>query len=204
MGVSSVYVMAVEHMRVVACVDYDNVRLIRERTLSDVENNLDEILDQLVKCLLAAPLHVSEVDVRLYGGWVTEDGIFSRNAEWAFGAVTRATGRRRGIRIITKVIISPACRPSEMLIGTVRLRQRNISQKMVDTLLTVDALHLATETYEGIFLLSDDDDIVPCAVALGVSRSKLCTLVRLRPPGVGLNDDMLCRSGVRLDVLRTP
>ncbi len=189
-------------MRVLAFVDYDNVREVFERTALDVTLNLEDLLDRLSALVQRSVSNVEELDVRLYGGWVDEDGRYSRNAEWAFGAIASVRGRRGGVRLNPRLIMSAACQPHDTLIGTVRLRARPPRQKMVDGLMTIDALHLASEPFSAFLIVSDDDDLVPCALAVRRIVSAPCFLLCLRAPGGGLNDAILKKNGVHLGLLR--
>lgn len=184
-----------------AFIDYDNVRVAPERTALDVALNLTELLDRLTDSVGAAFPAATEIDARLYGGWVGEDGRYSRLAEWTFGALHQLRGRRNGIRLRPQMVISAACQPRDVLIGTVRLLSRPKRQKMVDGLLTIDALHLSDEEAD-FLLVSDDDDFVPAAMALRSATARSCFILRLRGPGQGLNDVTLSRNGIGLATLR--
>jgi hypothetical protein len=189
-------------MTVLAFVDYDNVRSIPDRTLADVTLNLEELCDRLSRTVRRALPGTEEIELRLYGGWVSEDGRFSRNAEWLLSAIADVRGRWHGIRLKPSMITRLACWPHANLIGTLRLRSQPVRQKMVDGLLTVDAIHLAQESVAPLLIVSDDDDMVPCAVAVSRLVKGPLVLLRRRRPGDGLNDEILGTLGVQLDVVR--
>ena len=189
-------------MRLIALVDYDNVRATPERTPTDAALNLEELVDRIVLLTRANHPDAEEIDLRLYGGWITEAGHYSRNAQWLMGALPIARGRRDGIRLKAHLVTNPVCQPSKLLIGTVRLRTKPVRQKMVDGLMTIDAIHLASHPEVEVLIISDDDDLIPCVLALRISVSSPLFVYRLRTAGSGLNDAMLSSLGVRLGTVR--
>lgn len=190
-------------MRLIAFVDYDNVRVLSERTALDVDLNVDDLFTRLCLTVREHLASATEIDLRLYGGWVCEKGQYSRNALWMLVALNRHRGLRLGIRMMPQLVISAACQPTDVLVGTVRLRARPVRQKMVDALLTVDVLHLADALYAAFLIVSDDDDFVPCAIAARRMVDTPCYLIRHRLAGDGLNDSILTKSGVALGLLHT-
>lgn len=189
-------------MRIIALVDYDNVRATPDRTAIDATLNLEELFDRVSLVVRGSLPDANEIDLRLYGGWIGEDGRYSRNAEWMLAALPNVGGRHHGLRLRAHLVTNAACRPNELLVGTVRVRTRPVRQKMVDGLMTIDALHLANEPAATFLVISDDDDLVPCVLALSRTVSAPLFLYRLRPAGDGLNDAMLSRIGIRLRSLR--
>lgn len=189
-------------MRALALVDYDNVRLQKERTAADVEYNATRLIETLVGAIRSEMPDVVEVAVRMYGGWVCEAGTFSRNGEWLLAILPNLRGLRFGLRVLPTLVTSPACLPQEMLVGTVRLRSLPYRQKMVDVLLAVDAMHFAEEGGARVLIVSDDDDLVPCALAVAARAETQLLLLRRRPCGDGLNDEALQRNGARIELLR--
>lgn len=191
-------------MQVIALVDFDNVQAIVPRNSKDIEFIVDELLDKLVDSAKRVEPHVSEITVRLYGGWVDERGNFSDRAQWAIATLPNVRGRRQQVRIQPHLAVALHVFPDDVLIGTLRYRyrERRAIQKMVDCLIAVDAIQLADQYPCGVLIVSDDDDLVPCALAIRGSSTAPCHLIRIRDAGRGLNDELLKKRGVSLGALR--
>ena len=187
--------------RAVCLVDYDNVRNVRERTMADVDLNLDILVERLVAISKTMATTINELLLRLYGGWVDEYGRLTKNAEWILALLSQQRGRRSGVRIKPTLITSLAASPADRLVGTFRSLVTPPRQKMVDGILTLDAVYFAEQGDWLVFIVSDDDDLVPAALAasgrLVISERSIC-LVRKRLPGEGLNDSLLVRCEVAL------
>lgn len=187
--------------RVACLVDYDNVRPLQERTLGDVTLNLEILVDGLVGICRSFVYPIDELLLRLYGGWIDEDGRLTRNAEWILSTLGRHRGRRDGIRVSPRIITSLAHLPGEILVGTVRSRTSPPRQKMVDGIITVDAMYFAEQADWILLVVSDDDDLVPAALVASITTSRSNSFVywaRKRLVGGGLNDPLLIRSEVVL------
>jgi hypothetical protein len=190
-------------MDVVALVDFDNVRgdEFRRATLaSEMEVCLDFIVERTAAVVRTCVPTATLCEVRLYGGWVDENGLFSTEGANTLAALGSVRGLRHGLRVIPVVVTSPACRPTAMLVGTVRLLTRPRRQKMVDGLMTVDAMEMGAPDFGAVFIISDDDDLVPCALAKCARSNGPVFLVRHRAVGHGLNDELLRETGVNFAV----
>jgi hypothetical protein len=145
---------------VVALVDYDNVAMELVGR-GDTVLALADVIKIVVDAIRREIPDVATLNLRLYGGWVDELGYFSRPAERILGELRYYRGRREGIRIATSLALSLCAAPTVRLIGTVRsgTKQR---QKMVDVMISLDAVHSAID--RGLVaIISDDDDLVPSA-----------------------------------------
>ncbi len=191
-------------MQVIAFVDFDNVQARAPQSSKDVEFIVEELLDKIVDIAIRTEPRISEIVVRFYGGWVDERGNFSNRALWALATLPNVRGLRQRIRILPDLAVALHSFPDDVLIGTVRYRYREgrAVQKMVDCLLSVDAIQLASQYPCGVLIVSDDDDLVPCALAIRGSSTAPCHLIRIRAAGRGLNDNLLQKNGVSLGTLR--
>jgi uncharacterized LabA/DUF88 family protein len=175
----------------VVLVDYDNILGRRlERSLADAEANLLEIAEVLAgECVNVIPT-IHEIELRLYGGWITERGQYSRRAQMLLATLASARKKFHGVMIRPELVFRLAKTAHARFVGTLREHRNPTQQKMVDTLMAVDALILSETS--AIFLATDDDDLVPAIVAAAIRSPHSAYLVRRRPYGVGLNDG-LCR-----------
>lgn len=203
-------------MNLIALVDYDNIKWIQEdKSFGDTEQNLELIADFLAKLVARDHPEVVEIRARLYGGWLDESGRFTREAEWSLALLSRIRGRRGAILLKPELALALAVRPADRLLGLMRLMPKRRRQKMVDGLMTADAIHYASTGPEVLLLLSDDDDLVPAAVAAGEQRKTSssravghspppCTirLLRLREAGAALNDRLLMMCGLDIATIR--
>lgn len=143
---------------------------------------------------------VREVEVRLYGGWLDQDGLFLPLAEWILADLASHRSLSHGIRLKPTLCVSLAQRPGYRLFGTCRTDTRPRRQKMIDLMVGFDA-HFFARTYASpIVVLCDDEDFVPAAILSRVSPVPKSDLVwvksnsmRRRP-----NDLELTRLGVRI------
>jgi hypothetical protein len=178
-----------------ALVDYDNAREIRrEITASDVQANLDRIASRVAEHAktYAGAL---EVRMRLYGGWTDLEGRYTRQAERVMAAVESVRGTRGRVRVMPEVATTLAAAPAYELKGLHRVRDGIPVQKMVDTVLCIDAVHLGR--FGAVAIVSDDDDIMIGALAAGVAGGTV-HLLRERSEGRGLNDSTCRALGVRI------
>ena len=186
-------------MPIVALVDYDNVKSeLTEYSSRDVLSNLDDIAQQIVGFLPKVPCAEEEVRMRLYGGWIDESGRFTHRASWIMAALGSLERRRGNTIIIPEIVTSLAVRLGRVLIGTYRAHPTP-EQKMVDTMMTVDAIHFASIPDTFVVIASDDDDMVPSIIAGQRQEHRPMSWLRRRKPcGRGPNDKLCMDDGVNL------
>lgn len=191
---------AVAPASVLVLADYYNLRPKGnvERTSADVHLNLMAVMEDLARTLSQLLPAAQEMEVWLYGGWTTELGQYSPAGWWVLQALPLMKGHRAGLRVIPRMVTAAACRPADELKGLYRVNVRVPRQKMVDELMTVDALHSCTEPGRVLALASDDDDMVPAVVAASSQASHPVLLLRKRSAGKGANDGLLMKCGVRV------
>lgn len=185
----------------IVLVDYDNIRKDRvERSLADAEANLLEIAGILsAECARANPL-VAEIGLRLYGGWITNRGQYSQRAQMLLATLASARRKLNGVSVRPDLAFQLANTQHARFVGTLREDRSPPVQKMVDTLMAIDLLTLS-ENFP-VFLATDDDDLVPAIAAAAFRSAQPAYLVRRRPEGAGLNDDV-CRS-MNVKFIRLP
>jgi hypothetical protein len=187
----------------VVLVDYDNVRPANPEHNADfLESNLIKVIDQI--CLSSIRLcdgSIRELVVRLYGGWTSSDGRFTRRGDLLVRRVSSLRGIRHGIRILPEAALSLKQRPSHVLRGLYRLRAGKHEQKMVDTMICVDLIYFMRHVKTAVIVASDDDDLVPALAVAREDSAHPLYLLRHRDPGTGVNDDLLRTSRVNIDVL---
>lgn len=173
-------------------VDYDNVKPVRrELRVQDAQYNTEWIADQASKFCRSNHLKSHEVVLRLYGGWLDIKGAYTLHADWINRSLHLARGRRRGIRVNPHLVESLLCSPASRLFGT----YKNGGQKMVDTMICMDAAYLSHRTECPIGILSDDDDLIPGLIyASTIRKGSVCA--RCRDYGEGVNDMVAHRVGV--------
>lgn len=188
-------------MEAIVLVDYDNIRKNRvERSLADAESNLLEIAGVLsAECARANP-RIVEVELRLYGGWITTHGQYSHRAQMLLSTLASVRRNLNGVAVRPELVFRLANTQHAQFIGTLREDRCPPEQKMVDTLLAIDLLTLS-ETFP-VFLATDDDDLVPAIVAAAIRSTQPAYLIRRRPAGAGLNDNV-CRS-MKVNFIRLP
>jgi hypothetical protein len=185
-----------------ALIDYDNAcrTVTPERSPRDVAINLDELLRAVAAQASVLLPGVDELDVRLYGGWADRGGNATPRAGWILQELPGFRTRLNGLRIRPRLATSLLALPEDHLIGTHRSDVES-QQKLVDGMLSVDALTLARDGERIIIVVSDDDDFVP-AVLVGFlwtpRASPLVLFRRVKPPGDALNDPLLQRRGIRI------
>jgi len=186
-------------MPIIAFLDYDNVKPAKDNTKTDVVYNLELLIEKISTFASHKLVRKEELVIRIYGGWINENGQFSQSAEWILSVLSSLRSRKNNLMIKPSLITSAVCMPAEHLKGLVRVNTRPMRQKMVDSLLTVDALHIAQYVDNTIFIVSDDDDFVPCAIALSQGiKSNNVHLLRVREAGCALNDKILRKAGVNI------
>lgn len=184
-------------MLVHSLIDYDNVRPTRaEYRQSDVQSNANTLIDAILDVLRQRGHHRGELRARLYGGWLTPRGEYSQRGQWLLASLESIRGRRQAWRVMPEVALSVFHCPEVPLVGSYRAHKDGDSQKMVDTMLAVDMLHVAAVEGEHLVLVSDDDDLVPPSLAARSLTTDLVLVIRRRRPGVGLNDKACTTYGV--------
>lgn len=178
-------------------IDYDNARPYRaERSVIDVQANAHAIIDACLGLLCDLGHYRGELHVRLYGGWLTERGEYTPRGEWLLGALPSLRGRRRTWRVLPEIALSIMHYPGTPLVGSYRAARTGSEQKMVDTMLAVDMLFVATSPGGKLVLVTDDDDLVPPTLAARTLTTDLLIVARRRAAGAGLNDAVCTQCGV--------
>jgi uncharacterized LabA/DUF88 family protein len=186
----------------VALIDYHNVRVRgSEESAYDCITNLAEIVRQVCALVRLHFPEAREVSLRLYGGWVDETGTQTHCATWIEQALSDIRGLVDGIRILPELVVSSACLPHVKLRGTIRLETGRRRQKMVDELMTLDALVLCQYGHRSVLICSGDDDLVPAALGARVLGSAKTCLARLGSSKPRPNDEILAGHGVTLAFL---
>lgn len=186
----------------IALLDYDNIVDPRtEHGALDVEANLLALRTTLVTHCQHVVIGLRELNLRIYGGWLTDRGQYTQRGEWLlkYGSIVR--GRVEGVRVLPELATSIAACRSMQLIGSYRKRGTSPVQKMVDTMMAVDALHYVESDAQLVAIVSDDDDLVPPALAAVSKRRAYVHLVRRRCAGHGINDVTCMRFGVTISTL---
>ena len=181
----------------VALVDYDNVKIREDRNAGDVELNLGALVPTIVSEAGRALDQPGELLLRLYGGWIDEQGQHTPRAQWLLVGLSWYRGRSGPTLVKPTLVTSLACSNSATLIGTVRRTPKGLRQKMVDNIIAVDAQFFARDRGLPVVVFSDDDDLVPAALA---ARSTAGLLrfhwLRRRKLDSGMNDALLRRAGI--------
>lgn len=186
-------------------VDYDNFRLrIPERTAQDVEFNLGALIRHLLDEVRNFG-GIREVDIRLYGGWLDEVGSHTQCASWLLTSASSSRGRWNGLLVRPALIRSTIWRPDDELRGTFRSRAATPRQKMVDGMIILDLVYFAQNDSSRLLLISDDDDLVPGALAAAGLRRDAISWARLCSAGDRPNDSLCQSAQIRLcNLRRTP
>ena len=66
----------------IALVDYDNIAPIKELNEVDQTLNIDSIVSGTVRYMRQHFPDTTELHMRIYGGWVNEEGAYSQRASW--------------------------------------------------------------------------------------------------------------------------
>jgi hypothetical protein len=188
--------------RTVCLVDYDNLHEGPERSKADVEQN---VLDLRQRILHAASLidgGCEEIRVRLYGGWRDEKRQATLKCLWLVELLPQLRGREGRLLFSSELVYAALCRPADVLVGTYRRLPPPPRQKMIDTMMVVDIVHLLRERDTNVVVLSNDDDLIP-AVLLGhqdITAERPLYWVRKQREFPGFNDGLLRTLRVRLHV----
>jgi hypothetical protein len=187
-------------MRVFVLVDYDNVKPERrDDTDDDVFFNANSISDTVLGCAGRIFSGCTEIAIRLYGGWLDTRGAFTPRAQALLRSVARLRGLRAGTRVNADIALSLLSRPQVRLIGTLRVREQRPEQKMVDSMICVDAMHLVANGELSI-VYSDDDDVVPGVIGSQASLGAIA-LLRKRRVGTAINDNAVRNCGATVHSL---
>jgi hypothetical protein len=173
-----------------ALVDYDNVRTIRrESSALDYQTNLETIVDRIADAL-PPDTRIDRVSIRLYGGWIDAFNRVTPHGESLRRNLGAARSRRRGTSFSAEIAYSPAALSGEVLRGTLRRKpcEGFFYQKMVDSMLCLDAVHFAE--YMPTIVASDDDDVFIGALVASKRGVYPVSLLRSRATGKGLNDHL--------------
>ena len=187
-------------MQGLALVDYDNL-CPRIRFEHEVEIRTAELLDLIARASQAAFPGLRELDVRLYGGWIDEQGVHSPSALLLLPLLPALRGRRQGLLLRPTLAITMLQFSDIELRGTVRLQAKPRRQKMVDAMLGHDAVFAATLGQSRVGIVSDDDDLLPAALSVHAADPAGAAWMRRRAAGEGLNDRALSDCGVRIQCL---
>jgi uncharacterized LabA/DUF88 family protein len=177
-------------------VDFYNVRR-GFRTRKDCADCLQAIIGSLIEVLKDRRPCIDELELRLYGGWRGSDQRPTRDAEWVLSAVEAARTRISGIRVLPRMVTALAVHPSHELVGTLRRpgdegMGEKARQKMVDTMMTADAVFMARSPVFELAIWSDDDDLLPAVLSVARYAADGDVLwIRERPRGRAMNDGQL-------------
>jgi hypothetical protein len=233
-------------MRAHIFIDYDNVPL-RLRS-----PGLRSLAGRLRLVTLARYPSITQLDLRLYGGWYDDQGLTregTRLTQEIFGNFPDviSIGGRIRLRVNASIASAPINTPGDLLghtfreRGGIRSRLRFIpsnrclnpqtcnapllarwsrgscptsgcgvqarevftyhEQKLVDTLLCCDLLSIVfTAPNEPVFLLSDDDDMVP-AILLRANLGAPTHKIEIQPARTSRYQNVLLQRGVNFDAL---
>ncbi len=176
-------------------VDYDNVcrTVMPERGPKDVALNLDELVNAIAFQVPSVVPDVEELQIRLYGGWIDRSGRLTARARWLESELPAFRRRVNRLRVRPSVALALALLPDRELVATYRSDTAE-GQKMVDGMITVDAVYLAVHEEQTVLIVSDDDDFVPALIGahcLASRRAKMVLMRRNKARGTAPNDGLL-------------
>lgn len=185
----------------VALLDYDNLVRSPERSPADVEYNLIALSEILVGEAKAVSPTVSELQLRVYGGWIDEQSGYSTRGQSMLAALPVVRTRKKGVRILPILVTTLVGDNPRVLKGSIR-NTTPPRQKMVDVMLGVDAVAFAIEGERSILFATDDDDLVPAVLACRLRTRRPISVVRLRDAGTACNDDLYASSSIGITTIR--
>jgi hypothetical protein len=191
----------------IALIDFDNVKPHRRSGAADAAANMEAVVSAVAQFTKPRFPDVSELHVRLYGGWVDEDGDDTPDARYIAACLPRFRTTRSRLRIRPHLCVAAAVAPDLRLLGTHLASEKSPHQKMVDVLLATDAVYLSrTHRDAPLVVASDDQDFVPALINVVAGRRPNARLLWLRntKDGEGRNDAALGElkpAGLLLDVL---
>ena len=190
-------------MLILALVDYNNLRGPNIDLQADAELHAAWLVTNLATTFREVFPDTREIDIRLYGGWLDEDGHLSAAANRLLPILSTLRGRRDGVIVRPSLATALIEFADTALKGTVRLRTKQRRQKMVDGMLGCDALYIAavapspSPSLARVALVTNDDDLVPAALSATAKARTAIVWMRPRPFGQGLNDQSLGHRGVQ-------
>lgn len=201
-----------------ALVDYDNLRKSwsdvhaagkrPDRTRANEEEFAHAMLDKVAESFDSVFPGTTELDVRLYSGWVDKHGDDSQDAIRFSPILPSLAGHRQGIAVRTRLARQMMKFPELTLRGTVRARERRrrgqpkFEQKMVDGMIGCDAMFAAADGSMRVALVTGDDDFVPAALSAHAANPRSFAWLRPESKHPRLNDDALSKRGVCLRHIR--
>ena len=187
-------------MEGLALVDFHNLYRGR-RDQVGIESAAEEIVDQVTTTFLGLAQEVQGIDIRLYGGWLDEDGLTSPDTEVLLPMLPYLRGRRRGIVVRPSLATTMLAYPGFQLRGTVRLRTRPYRQKMVDQMIGCDAIFVAGDASEIVTaVFTDDDDIIPSLMSAHSIRPGAARWIRAASEVNRPNDQQLRSLGLNIAI----
>lgn len=180
----------------VAVVDFSNLCPAPRSDLDvyDGLNAIDRVVRQAMKQYWP---RVTDLHLRLYGGWLFRNGRSTRQWEWALPHLADFHTRRDGLRVEPELAHSSAWCPGTRILGTFRPAREvdpgeppRATQKMVDSLIVADSLRYSLEGKPTV-LVSDDDDVLPGLLAAIARPTRSMIWLRKRAPGQSCNDHWL-------------
>ena len=198
-------------MQGLALVDWYNFRRRDQNSKADLELVTMTIAEQVSRAFAALFPAADELDLRLYGGWINEQGWPSRHASWLHELLPALRGRRNGLivrpALATSMIQFPEFHPRGTVRRRLRPRTRNgaarYEQKMVDGMLACDALYAAAQAQTCVGIVTDDDDLLPSALSARASHPQAVVWMRTKEVGSAMNDAGLLSEGLIIHRLRT-
>jgi hypothetical protein len=196
---------AASEVRSLTCLaDYDNCRVLLDRSEFDTEVNLESIAGCAARLASAHYPNLTEIALWLYSGWLDQRGRETATCSWAYAKLTSIRRRFGGVAVLPSIRLSIASAPRNQLIGTYRERRspERGGQKMVDTMVCMDLLHIASHE-QHVLLMSDDDDMLPAVLQLSATTAGQLVLCRHRARGLndahlaGCNGVLLTTMGLR-------
>jgi hypothetical protein len=184
----------------VCLVDYDNLHEEVEKCKADVEQNVIALRQMIIRAASVIDGGCDEIRVRLYGGWRDERRRATTKCLWLVECLPQLRGREGRLLFSTELVYAALCRPADVLIGTYRRVPPPPRQKMVDTTMVVDIVHLLRNPDTNVVLLSDDDDLIPGVLLAHQDITDKRPLYWMRRPREypGYNDELLRHLRVRL------
>lgn len=190
------------HLLGLALIDYDNFRRRDRKSKADMELDTRMLLAAVISTFVSAFPYTRELDVRLYGGWMDTGGWPSRDASRLNALLPGLRGRRSGVIVRPSLATTMIGFPGLLLRGTVRGIGRRQRQKMVDGMMSCDALHMARQGQTYIGIVTDDDDLVPATVSAHDMVCGRLVWMRGRSVGSAVNDAVLLNRGLPIRQLR--
>ena len=191
-------------MQGLALVDWYNFRRRDQNSKADLELVTLTIVERVSRAFATLFPDARELDLRLYGGWINEQGWPSRHASWLNELLPVLRGRRNRLivrpALATSMIQFPLFHPR----GTVRSRtgrHAGYEQKMVDGMLACDALYAAAQEQTCVGIVTNDDDLLPSALSAHASHPQAVVWMRTREVGSGMNDAALLSEGLAIHQL---